>query len=100
MKRNIPTPLRVTLSGVAAALCAAGIAAPPDASAHAGHTDRAPWDACATAQLDAPCEWTDNTHARYVGTCRAIGQGLMCVRNQPVIPAPPDDDGSGEHPAN
>ncbi len=67
-------------------LCAA-LATP--AAAHDGHTDRAPWDACAASALGDACGWENRAHARAEGTCREIGGALMCVRNRPWIPASP-----------
>lgn len=85
--------------GVCATACLATLLwAPPIAHAHQGHTDRAPWDACATRVLDDPCEWTDRAHARYIGTCRQVADALLCVRNQPVVLAPHVDEGSGTTP--
>lgn len=70
---------------------------PSSAHAHQGHTDRAPWEACAEKALDDACEWTDRSHARYIGTCREIADALMCVRNRPIVPADAPD-GSGRPP--
>ncbi len=52
--------------------------------AHQGHSNRAPWDACDELKVNEICEWTNNAHWRYIGTCRAIGDDLMCVRNKPI----------------
>jgi hypothetical protein len=67
------------------ALCAG---AALSAAAHEGHTDRAPWDACAASALGEACAWESAPHERREGTCRQIGGGLMCVRHKPVTPAP------------
>jgi hypothetical protein len=57
------------------------------ADAHEGHTDRAPWDACATSALGATCGWETAHHEQHQGTCRQIGGAQMCVRNKPVLRA-------------
>ncbi len=57
------------------------------ADAHEGHTDRAPWDACAASTLGATCGWETAQHEPHQGTCRQIGGALMCVRNKPVLHA-------------
>jgi len=80
----------------AAALVAGLLLWPAHAAAHAGHTDRQPWDVCAAQTLGADCRWTGADHAERIGTCREIGGALMCVRNRPIVHAgaalaPPSD---------
>jgi hypothetical protein len=55
-----------------------------DALAHDGHTSPEPWTACAHSELGQSCMWENDAHEVHRGTCRAIGDGLMCVRNRPV----------------
>jgi hypothetical protein len=57
------------------------------AAAHAGHTDRAPWDACDDHKLGDVCSWENDAHDQHIGSCREIGGDQMCVRNRPVIKA-------------
>jgi hypothetical protein len=66
---------------------AALLAAAP-VGAHAGHSNRAAWDACAGRASGAPCAWQDDQHNRAVGTCRQFGVAMLCVRQRPMIPAP------------
>ncbi len=65
-----------------------------NAAAHAGHTDRAPWEACDDHKLGDSCSWENDTHDQHLGTCREIGGDQMCVRNRPIVradaAAPPD----------
>lgn len=70
----------------AVALVAGLLLWPALAAAHAGHTDRQPWDVCAAQTLGADCRWTGADHAERIGTCRDIGGALMCVRNRPIVP--------------
>ena len=55
--------------------------------AHAGHTDRQPWDVCAGQPLGSDCSWTAADHTLRAGSCREIGGALMCVRTKPIVPA-------------
>ena len=71
--------------GAAALGCAAALVVPHPSEAHAGHSSRAPWDACIGRASGAACEWDDAAHYRYVGTCRRFSDALLCVRQQPVI---------------
>ena len=66
-----------------AGLLVVALAAP--AEAHQGHFDTSAWDACDAHALSDACAWGDDTNHRYRGTCRLIGDDLMCVRNQPII---------------
>ena len=66
---------------------AALLAAAP-VGAHAGHSNRAAWDACTGRASGAPCAWHDDEHNRAVGTCRQFGRAMLCVRQRPMIPAP------------
>lgn len=52
--------------------------------AHAGHTTPAPWAACAHSALGDSCQWDNEASEVYRGTCRAVGDGLVCVRNRPI----------------
>jgi len=56
------------------------------AHAHGGHTSTLPWDACAGAQLSAACSW-EAADLLHRGTCRGAEEALLCVRNQPLVPA-------------
>ena len=71
-----------------ALLFAGGLLAASAAHAHRGHTHEAAWIACDDKALGAECAWLDRAHARYVGTCRAIGARHICVRNRPIEPPP------------
>lgn len=55
--------------------------------AHAGHTDRQPWDVCAGQSLGSNCSWIAGDHTLRAGSCREIGGALMCVRTKPIVPA-------------
>lgn len=55
------------------------------ASAHNGHGDELPWLACAEAQKDDPCEYTNSHSDRYIGNCKVFSGALMCVRNKPIV---------------
>ena len=51
--------------------------------AHAGHYDSAPWQVCKDKNVGDNCAY--ETHdKRYVGSCQAMQQASMCVRNQPI----------------
>lgn len=76
---------------IALLLCAA---VPTTALAHDGHTHRAAWDACKESTLGAACSWQDGAKATYRGTCREMHGALMCVRNQPIVPAPAPAEGT------
>lgn len=54
--------------------------------AHAGHTDRQPWDVCAGQPLGSDCSWIASDHTLRAGSCREIGGALMCVRTKPIVP--------------
>jgi hypothetical protein len=75
--------------------CAAALLAPHPIEAHEGHSDRAPWDACAGRASGAACTWEDAAHFRFVGSCRSFSDAMLCVRQRPVMvpseapPAPP-----------
>jgi hypothetical protein len=84
--------LRMNPRGVCA-LFAAWTAVLPLASAHQGHSDRAPWEACDDRALGSPCHWENEAHALHIGTCRSVADALVCVRQRPVVrvdPARPD----------
>lgn len=70
-------------------LLVASLAVPSIAAAHAGHGAPQPWDACADQARAAACSWTDARSRLYVGTCRPINGGMMCVRNRPIVTLPP-----------
>ncbi len=75
------------------ALFAAWTAVLPLASAHQGHSDRAPWEACDDRALGAPCHWENEAHALHIGTCRSVADALVCVRQRPIVrvePSRPD----------
>lgn len=72
---------------VAALLVAISMVLAGPVAAHKGHSNKAPWKACATAKIGAACSWNNAKHDRYVGSCRRIRQSLLCVRNQPIIKA-------------
>ncbi|MCQ8877241.1 hypothetical protein NQT69_04195 [Pseudoalteromonas shioyasakiensis] len=50
---------------------------------HAGHGTQAPWQACEEKQLNQTCSY-ESHDAKATGTCQAMNQVLMCVRNQPL----------------
>jgi hypothetical protein len=82
--------------------CAAVLLAPRPVEAHAGHSSRAPWDACAGRSSGEACAWEDAAHLRFVGTCRRFSDALLCVRQRPVIvpsPAPPTPSPAPSAPA-
>jgi hypothetical protein len=54
--------------------------------AHAGHYNKAPYDACVDLSVNASCEYTDvNETVLYVGTCQVFSDVNMCVRNKPLV---------------
>lgn len=61
------------------------LSAPAIGAAHQGHSNKAPWTACAEGAVNDACAWEDGHHARYVGTCRSVRDTLVCVRNQPIV---------------
>ncbi|WP_133471747.1 hypothetical protein [Paraglaciecola marina] len=54
-------------------------------SAHNGHGDELPWQACADAQKDEACQYTNSHNDRYIGNCKVFSGALMCVRNKPIV---------------
>lgn len=69
-----------------AVISLAGLLAVGSASAHAGHSNRAAWDACTGRASGAPCAWTDADHRRAIGTCHQFGGAMLCVRRLPLAP--------------
>jgi hypothetical protein len=58
------------------------------AFAHKGHTgDAAPWHACEAQPVGASCSFSPPSGDLHRGTCRQIQGSMMCVRNQPIVPA-------------
>ena len=53
------------------------------ALSHAGHGSNAPWEACADKKLNDECTYSIH-HQKATGTCQAMNEVLMCVRNQPL----------------
>ena len=74
--------------GLHRAALLAALLLPAASWAHAGHTDRQPWDVCAGQPLGSDCSWTAADHTLRAGNCREIGGALMCVRTKPIVPAP------------
>lgn len=35
-------------------------------------------------RLGDGCEWESDDRALYIGTCRAVSEALICVRNKPI----------------
>ncbi|MEP0174743.1 MAG: hypothetical protein ABJH28_11480 [Paraglaciecola sp.] len=54
-------------------------------SAHNGHGDELPWQACEEAEKDDTCEYTNSHNDRYIGNCKVFSGALMCVRNKPIV---------------
>lgn len=61
------------------------LSAMPIAYTHQGHTHLEPWNACESHVLGDDCAWQNETDHLYRGTCREIGDALMCVRHKPII---------------
>ena len=55
--------------------------------AHAGHSHKAPWDACKDKQKESICSYQNGEHDLFQGTCQYFSDSLMCVRNKPIIKA-------------
>jgi hypothetical protein len=75
------------LSDVSRALLlwlALGWAAAP-AWAHQGTPNLGASRACEARSLGDACAWTDAHDARFVGSCRQVADGLLCVRSQPIV---------------
>lgn len=85
MGENRNRAVRQPRSGLLLAL-AFGLAAPGVAHGHASHPTDLAWRACDHRALSDTCSF-DNGHAVHRGTCRSIGGGLICVRNQPLRPS-------------
>ena len=52
-------------------------------SAHDSHVHTAPWQACEEKAVNQECSYT--THNKKAsGTCQAMNNILMCVRNKPL----------------
>lgn len=54
------------------------------AAAHGQHVNTKPWKACEEAIKDAPCSYVVNETDLYKGSCQAMSEVLMCVRNMPI----------------
>lgn len=52
--------------------------------AHDGHHTNKAWDACKDKKLSDSCHYILRENMLYKGTCRAVAEDLMCVRNQPI----------------
>ena len=74
-----------------------------EAFAHEGHSSPEPWTVCAQKELGQACSWENEAHDLHRGTCRSIGDQLVCVRNRPIElaraesqqPAPPGGPATG-----
>ena len=55
------------------------------ATAHNGHGDELPWQACANARKNDACEYTNSHEDKFIGNCKLFSKALMCVRNKPII---------------
>ena len=71
--------------GVLGAACL--LAGTSRALAHSGHSQREPWDVCKPLTLGEACSWERADHMIASGTCRRVGEALMCVRQHPLRPA-------------
>jgi hypothetical protein len=52
--------------------------------AHDGHHISKAWEACEEKKLSDACSYTLQQNKQYNGTCRAVAEALICVRNQPI----------------
>lgn len=52
--------------------------------AHDGHHTKPAWDACLEKAKDDDCSYILQKNKLYSGTCLAMPDGLMCVRNKPI----------------
>lgn len=52
--------------------------------AHGQHVNTQPWVVCAEAKHDDTCQYVVASNQLYKGTCQAMSDALMCVRNQPI----------------
>jgi len=50
---------------------------------HAGHGSSAPWKACEEKAVNQECSYTTH-NKKALGTCQAMNDILMCVRNKPL----------------
>lgn len=55
--------------------------------AHDGHLSDKPWAACDDSELGDQCSYTSEVGDGYHGTCRAVSEHLICVRNKPIVKA-------------
>lgn len=69
------------------------------AFAHGQHVNQKPWQVCKEATLGDDCSYTVDTHEEgkvklHKGSCQAMSEVLMCVRNQPLetIIVPPTNE--------
>lgn len=62
---------------------------PGAARAHQGGLGtEAMWNACDARKVDEHCAFESVDHDVYRGTCQAMSNALVCVRNQPIEFAP------------
>jgi len=61
-----------------------GFLYPQGAYSHGGHSSRIPIDACVDHRLGDVCEYENDHHDVYRGTCRLIAGGLRCARHKPI----------------
>jgi hypothetical protein len=52
--------------------------------AHDGHHTNKAWEACKEKQLSDTCSYILQENMLYKGTCRAVNEALLCVRNKPI----------------
>lgn len=55
---------------------------------HAGHGTHQPWHACENKSLNEQCQY-EQAKKQYKGSCQAVNEKLICVRNQPIIDLKP-----------
>ena len=53
--------------------------------AHQGHGPNQAWSACETLPRGEACQFENHQGDLFVGTCQAVSETLLCVRNQPII---------------
>jgi|GEM_PF-2251320 len=65
--------------------------------AHDAHHNSVPWDVCKNKKISETCAFKNSDHDEFKGTCQAVSEQLICVRNQPIIKAKKQLDSTHNH---
>jgi hypothetical protein len=66
------------------------LSTPQTALAHSSVINNKAWQVCESSMRSDSCEYTDNHHDIYRGTCQVMSEKLLCVRNQPIVKSDPE----------